>query len=619
MHSLRIAMAVALALSQLCFVTLGQWAPCSPATTVPAPTSPLLRTSSSLVLVDVVVTKGDKAVHGLERARFHIFDNGIEQAIVSFDEHSAGDRSPMAEIPRMFGNIAVPHTFANISSYPATGVVNVLLIDALNTPLANQMDVRRKMLEYMARIEPGTSLAIFTLSSRLRLVEGFTTDAAQLASALKDPAVNSKASVMLDTAADQALDTAIGDAASMGVNTANAESNLTDPIASMLQFQADLTAFQTDQRVRLTMEAMQQLARYLSGIPGRKNLIWFSGSFPLILAPDDTLQSPFDAMRIYAEGLRETSQLLSAARVAVYPVDAKGLATPAIFDASYTPSTNLMGATTNAGRGGRSYKQANKSNPASDASKQLQEGMQEEATLDQIAADTGGKVYARTNGLSEAVADAVETGSSYYTIGFSPAALNGQFHKLRVSVEQSVYKLAYRSGYFADVPKHSQLLNSSLIAATSLHGAPASTQILFKARVLDSKDPSLRDTRVPEGPAGELAATLKQPTRRVVVDVKADPAGFALEQTAEGARSGKVEFVLIAYDAAGKRINYLDKGFQLNLTPQQYAGILVNGIPIRLALDLPVERVFLRIAVHDLNSGRVGSLEVRNSADTTRP
>jgi hypothetical protein len=116
-----------------------------------------------------------------------------------------------------------------------------------------------------------------------------------------------------------------------------------------------------------------------------------------------------------------------------------------------------------------------------------------------------------------------------------------------------------------------------------------------------------------------LAATLKQPTRRVVVDVKADPAGFALEQTAEGARSGKVEFVLIAYDAAGKRINYLDKGFQLNLTPQQYAGILVNGIPIRLALDLPVERVFLRIAVHDLNSGRVGSLEVLNSADTTRP
>jgi VWFA-related protein len=604
---------VAVAFSLLCVAAPGQSAPSSPA--ISEPTSPLLRTSSNLVLVDVVVTKGDKPVHGLERTRFHIFDNGTEQAIVSFDEHSATNQSSAAAIPPMFGDRAAPHTFTNICSYPPTGVVNVLLIDALNTPLANQMDVRRKMLEYMARIEPGTALAIFTLSSRLRLVEGFTTNAAQLAHDLSDPALNSKASVLFDPVADQALDTAIGDAASMGVNKANAESNLTDPIASMLQFQADLTAFQTDQRVRITMEAMQQLARYLGGMPGRKNLVWFSGSFPLTLTPNDSLQSPFDAMRNYSEELKETSELLSAARVAVYPVDAKGLATPPIFDASYTPSTNLMGATTNGGRGGRSYKQANKPNPASDASKQLQESMQEEATLDQIAADTGGKVYARTNGLSEAVADAVQTGSSYYTIGFSPATLDGQFHKLRVSVDQSALKLAYRSGYFADLPKHSHDLNSSLIAAASMHGAPASTQILFEARVLDSNDPSLRGSRLPKGPAGELSASLKQPTRRVVVDVKADPAGLALEQSAEGSRLGKIEFVLIAYDADGRRINYLDKGFQLNLSPQQYAGILVNGIPIRLALDLPAERVFLRIAVHDLNSGRVGSLEIRSFAD----
>ena len=35
----------------------------------------------------------------------------------------------------------------------------------------------------------------------------------------------------------------------------------------------------------MTFEAMNYIARYLAGIPGRKNLIWFSGSFPISVFP----------------------------------------------------------------------------------------------------------------------------------------------------------------------------------------------------------------------------------------------------------------------------------------------------------------------------------------------
>ena len=86
------------------------------------------------------------------------------------------------------------------------------------------------------------------------------------------------------------------------------------PLSSMRQFEADITAFQTDVRVQMTLEAMQQLARYLSGIPGRKNIIWFSGSFPIALDPDDTQQDPFEAMRSYSDQIRDTAELLSTAR-----------------------------------------------------------------------------------------------------------------------------------------------------------------------------------------------------------------------------------------------------------------------------------------------------------------
>jgi len=36
---------------------------------------------------------------------------------------------------------------------------------------------------------------------------------------------------------------------------------------------------------------------------------------------------------------------------------------------------------------------------------------------------------------------------------------------------------------------------------------------------------------------------------------------------------------------------------------------MASALPIRMALDLPVGRYWLRVAVHDLGAGRAGSLE----------
>jgi hypothetical protein len=66
----------------------------------------------------------------------------------------------------------------------------------------------------------------------------------------------------------------------------------------------------------MTLDALHELAAYLGGIPGRKNLIWFSGSFPVNLDPDVTLSNEFSPERSYAEQLKATSDLLTANRVA---------------------------------------------------------------------------------------------------------------------------------------------------------------------------------------------------------------------------------------------------------------------------------------------------------------
>jgi hypothetical protein len=43
---------------------------------------------------------------------------------------------------------------------------------------------------------------------------------------------------------------------------------------ALKQFQQETASSQTDARVQIKLEAMQQLARYLQGIPGRKNVVW---------------------------------------------------------------------------------------------------------------------------------------------------------------------------------------------------------------------------------------------------------------------------------------------------------------------------------------------------------
>jgi VWFA-related protein len=421
--------------------------------------------------------------------------------------------------------------------------------------------------------------------------------------------------VILDPQSDQALDSIIGDTANMTGGAGSPSVGGDSALSSMQQFQADLTAYQTDQRVRMTLEAMQQLARYLSGVPGRKNLIWFSGSFPIALDPDDALQDPFEAMRNYPDDIRETAELLSAARVSVYPVDARGLITPPSFDASYSPSTTLMSATLNGGRkGSRHMATANKPSPSTDDLNAAKRLMAEQASMEQIAEQTGGLYYINTNGLKEAVASAVENGSSYYTVGYIPAArqLDGQFHKIQINLDNLDYKLAYRHGYYADPPDKPPahtLGQASLIIASTVHGAPPSTQILFQARALPDTDLSLQGTKLPAGTGGEQTPTLKGPLHRFIVDLNIDPHGILFETTPEGALHAKVEFVLVAYDSDGKRVNSLDSGFQMNIRSDQYAHTMASGIPFRLPLDLPAGQFSLRIAVHDLAAGRAGSLE----------
>ena len=574
----------------------------------PAPQpAPVIRKNVRLVLVDVVVTANGKPIEGLPERSFHVFEDGREQAITSFEEHRASDAPMVAAPPTL-----PPHVYSNDPQFDFSSSANVLLLDALNTPLADQQYVRREMLAYLKQISPGTRIAVFTLASQLRMISGFTTDAGAVEAAIRPGAQQSAA---LETPQDE--DTMNGIAASMsGVDG-----------GAMQQFVADTQSYQTDLRVSMTLDALNDLGRYLSTIPGRKNLIWFSGSFPLQIQPDPTLDptsasSPrnlFGAERDYSMQARQTDALLAAARVAVYPVDARGLMPPQSADVSRSFNSGQGLPSAGSGhdfrRGGWASPVVSGPSAANQAnSKWLQQITNEFQTMQRIAEETGGEAFYNANKLQDAVAQAIGNGSNYYTISYVPTAKDwdGQFRTIQVRVDGGTYDLAYRRGSFAEDPLKPGPATpgvASPIMTALERGAPPLAAIRFEARVLAASDPAAKAVKLQPGPAGEMAAQLRGPVRRYLVDLSIDPHGMDWSALRGNVAHAEIEVAMVGWDATGKRVNYTDRAFSLDLSPQQSALVVQAGLPVHQEIDLPAGEIYLRIAVHDLRNGRIGSLE----------
>jgi VWFA-related protein len=593
---------------------------------------PTIRSASNLVVVDVVVSDDGKPVKGLQRQAFHILEDGREQNVKVFEEHNSSDPSHMQIMPPL-----PPNTYSNFPETTVISAANVLLLDALNTPLKDQMYVRQQMIEYLKNIPDGSRIAIFTLASRLRLVQGFTADRTPLLAALNDKRNGPSVSPTLPDPDDTTPTKLVTGMQDVGASR--------QAIASLKEFQADQQAFQMDLQVQLTLDALNQLAGYLSGIPGRKNLIWFSGSFPLSLEPDvglsdgssvsgarnnqlrNTSGGVFSVAREYSDQLKATSDLLTASRVSVYPIDARGLFPPSMFNAA-NPNANYSGASHGVpsmpNAGGRVGGGAHARNPASgnrgnsnafgsDNARFVQTTAAEHATMQQIAQETGGQAFYDSNAIRDALAAAIEDGENYYTLAYIPdnANFDGKFRRIQVKLPEQSHQVAYRQGYFADPPgAHSSNAPLSPSAAAIQRGAPPSSQILFKVRVLPSNDPELHGLESEPGAAGLMANKLNGAVKRYWLDYAADMHRVAMNVGSDGLHHLSVEFVALAYDRDGKILNVANRAFNLNLKSEQYNRIMQSGLPLHQELDVPAGEVYLRIAVHDLLTDRIGSVEI---------
>ena len=425
-----------------------------------------IKSEVRIVLVDVVATQGKgETVGGLHKEDLKVTEDGRPQAISFFEEHAGGKVSAVA-LPPM-----PPDVYTNYPTIKTTDSINVLLLDSLNTQAADQTFVRPQMAKYLQaalNAPTGARVAIFTLGQKLRMVRGFTADSSDSLKALMDPSSGTEAKFEPQLASPGR--TGNENLACDGIRSPAGQ-------AACRDFLAEERAERAGDRVGMTLQAFQALARYLSRFPGRKNVLWISGSFPLSFFPETNPRGVH--RKEYRSEIRQTADLLTAEQVAVYPISARALV------AEEATSADNYGRPVHDGYSDRAFDQI---------------------AMETLARDTGGRPFYNTNDLSNAMTEAVNSGSHYYTLAYTPTnmKMDGKYRRIEVKGTNGSYKLAYRRGYYAENPKTGQATRQDVprdqLLPLMSFGMPDFAEIVYKVRVAPLQGGSNADSKKSVGP-----------------------------------------------------------------------------------------------------------------------
>jgi hypothetical protein len=385
----------------------------------------------------------------------------------------------------------------------------------------------------------------------------------------------------------------------------------------------------------VTMDAFTQLARYLSALPGRKSLIWLSGSFPLGIFPGTDFRNPYAESNTNTEQMKQAVNLLAESHVAVYPVDVKGLTSYAmnastliggLDSTSPTPASNSQVSLT------QRFDELSNLNatgaigtnlPGNDSP--FMEEMTEHGIMDQIAADTGGKAFYNANGIEQAMSIAMEQDTNYYAVSYTPMnkKYDAHFRRIKISLASGERKfhLIHRAGYFAVDPDAPSALSKDATTGFGLaamqHDAPQSRQLLFEARVVPIGKPMLQQDphavhspKKKRGPQPDSHPAAPIEMQRYQIDYAITASQLRFDPAPDGLEHGAMNFMVASFDPDGSARSSIASHVKGDLNPETYRDVVTGGFRLHQEVNVPVAAATLRMGVQDAISGRIGTVEI---------
>ncbi len=297
---------------------------------------------------------------GLTKDDFILFDQGRPQQIAVFHTGSSGAASSIPIPPGAISNRPVSNRQSAVGRPVESATA--ILIDFLNTDFGCLGYERVGMTNLLRSFgKPDGRIALYTLGENLHVLHDFTDDPQKLA----------------DLAAQ--LD--------------QPHSQKPAALVSAIKDYGDLMDLGREVHGQMTLKALRLIIQHLSGVPGRKNLVW--------LVHDSSRVPP------------AVLALAQQAKVVLYPVLVRA-----------TPGELCPGA--------------------------------DMGSISALAATTGGRAFYDSLDLPFAVRETQEDSSTAYVLGYYPAeeTLDGKYHQITVklgnkSLVKENLEIHYRTGYLA--------------------------------------------------------------------------------------------------------------------------------------------------------------------------
>ncbi len=396
----------------------------------------IVRITSNLVQLDVVVTKDGKLVTDLTADDFEIFEDGHPQQITNFSYVSNIQTAPtVASLPPNKSKSGPPVLPAVVRAQDIHRSI-ALVVDDMGISFQTMGQVRKQLRKFVdVEMQPNDLVAIIRTGGEVGALQQFTTDKRLLYSAIDFLRWNqcSRAGIAVFAPAGP------GSGAENGVSACSEAARLK------------------------TVQALSFILRGMREMPGRKSMVVLSDTLVLENQQPESLErDPMSSQRNAPAGLRETAsgmlfnyqqlfqnvaELAIRSSVVIYAVHTVGLMTT-----GPTAADDFSGGPGSDGRNSGSVGDRMRDVTNARANQLLDSG----AGAELLTKKTGGFFIRNSNdfGLQRVMQDQ----EGYYLIGYRPReeTFNRRFHSIKARVKRPGLIARTRSGFYGVTDKEAR-------------------------------------------------------------------------------------------------------------------------------------------------------------------
>lgn len=436
-------------------------------TPTPVELDDVVRISTELVQTDVMVfDKDGKFVSGLKPEQFELLVDNKPQPINFFESVVTGGKAEERMLRAAGGKKSSQPVAAESTS--EVGRTVLFFVNDLHLEPGSIARTYKTITNFIDNmLGPNDQVAITSASGRIGFLQQLTNNPAVLKAALdrikivpgvasdsQRPYISPFAAYLIVERHDRELFNAFVD------QTLKANS-MRDPddrpiAASMVEQRTRTILIQSDAVVKNSLSSLVNLMRSTAKLPGRKLVFFISDGFMGNLTGSD-----FTTM------IERATTIANRSSVVIYSIDARGLSTDSMFDASNGSGFDPSGIMQNRLSGERTF-------------------MQE--PLYALAADTGGRALLNSNDLAGGIARALDETSRYYLLGWRPendAQRASNFSKIKVKItDRPDLKVQLRRGYLGAPPEKSKAtVQPTSVETTDVLGVTESSSEELRAAV----------------------------------------------------------------------------------------------------------------------------------------